>query len=239
MPAKKVLEKRYGTRTVLWKEIYKKTPSWKKIAKVLCRCDCWTKKYVQRRHLLSWASTNCGCLKTERITRIAKEHAKHGMEWTIPYKKYMSAKARCTNKNNDSYCRYWGRGIKMLRSDFSEFWKDMWESYLEHVKQYWEKNTTIERIDVDWDYCKENCRRATWAEQFENMSVNHPVSYKWKQFPTIAKLCRETWTKYWLVRDRIKWGRTVEEAVDLPLWTIRHVKNTKRQDNKPSSCHTT
>lgn len=44
----------------------------------------------------------------------------------------------------------------------------MYESYLDHVAKFWEKETTIDRIDPSWDYCKENCRRATIKEQWYN-----------------------------------------------------------------------
>jgi hypothetical protein len=44
----------------------------------------------------------------------------------------------------------------------------MYESYLNHVEQYWEKETTIDRIDVNYHYCKENCKRSTRKEQRQN-----------------------------------------------------------------------
>lgn len=209
----------YWYRTALGEYYYKTMPSWKRVLMEKCRCKCWIEKYVQRQHLLSWASTGCGCERDRKTWERAKiQNRIHGMEWTIPYKKFLSAKARCTNPSNDSYYRYGGRWIKMIWKDFAEFWKDMWPSYYKHVEEHWEENTTLERIDVNWNYCKENCRRATWQEQYENKSDNHNVVYKWKLYPTIAKLCRETWTKLQLVRDRIKAGRTVEDAVDAPLW---------------------
>lgn len=223
MWVKRVLEKTYWTWTVLGNEIYHTTPSWRKIPMVLCKCECWVEKYVQRSHLLSWSSKNCGCLNVKRFIEMAKESI-HGMEWTIPYKKYMAARARCNNPKNDSYYRYWWRGIKFEWENFVDFWNDMWPSYYEHIKEYWEKNTTLDRIDVNWNYCKENCRWATWKEQYNNMSTNHGVSYKWQRFPTISELCRFTWKKYGLVRDRIRWGWSIEDAVDLPLWYKRNVK---------------
>lgn len=48
----------------------------------------------------------------------------------------------------------------------------MGKSYISHVCEYWEKDTTIDRIDVDWDYCKNNCKRSTMKEQQNNRSNN-------------------------------------------------------------------
>ena len=45
----------------------------------------------------------------------------------------------------------------------------MYESYLEHIKKFGKKNTTIDRIDNDGNYCKENCHWATAKEQSLNV----------------------------------------------------------------------
>ena len=233
---KKNLEKKYGTWTVLWKEIYHVMPSWRKVSMVLCKCECWTEKYVQRQHLLNWSSKNCWCLKKQRfadITRIT--NTKHWMEWSQPYRKFMSAKARCENPHNASYYRYGWRWIKMVRKDFKEFRDDMKESYYEHVKRYWKDNTTIDRIDVNWNYCKDNCRWATWDEQCNNMSTNHSVVYKWKTYPSISRLAAAKWVSYWLIRDRIRRWWSVEDAVDLPKCTDTHVKRKTYKIQQASS----
>lgn len=228
---RKPLEKRYWTRTVLWDEIVETTPKKKKIYKTLCRCDCGVEKYVQRQHLLNWCSKNCWCLKQKRFSDLAKQYStKHWMEWTIPYRKFMSAKARCENPNNDSYYRYWWRWIKMLRKNFEEFWQDMWDSYNEHIKTHWIKNTTLDRIDVNWHYCKENCRWATRLQQYNNMTNNHKVVYKWKSYPSISELCRQTWKKYQLVRDRIRYWWDVDEAIDLDLCKNSHDHNKIKRE---------
>ena len=228
---KKPLENRYWLWTVLWKEDYHVTPSWRKILMVLCRCDCWIERFVQRQHLLSWASTNCGCDKAIKFGEMAKiTSRKHGMEWTIPYKKFMSAKARCTDPNNHSYYRYWWRWIKVIWKDFDEFWKDMWDAYYKHVKEYWVNNTTLDRIDYNWNYCKENCRWATWEIQYNNMSTNHKVTYKWKNYNSIAELAKEKWIKYWLLRDRIRYWWSVDDAINLPKWAVRNVKKKGRKE---------
>ncbi len=74
--------------------------------------------------------------------------------------------SRCTNPNNKSYKHYGGRGIKVCErwKDFSKFKEDLYDSYIEHVKIYGEKNTTLDRIDVNGDYTMDNVRWATLSE---------------------------------------------------------------------------
>ena len=100
-------------------------------------------------------------------------------------------KARCTEECRRWYHNYGGRWIKVLWKSFEEFRDDMYESYLEHIKEYWEKETTIDRIDVDWNYCKENCRRATLKEQANNKQK--------KEWPTL--LADELWISRSIVRN--------------------------------------
>ncbi len=203
-----------------WEQFWLRTALWEserrwRLRYDKCQCECWTIKFVHHDHLIHWRTTNCWCKTRERCFIMWKNNTKHWMEWTIPYKKYMSAKWRCNDKNNDSYYRYWWRWIKMERESFDDFWKDMWESYYKHVEKYWEKDTTLDRINVDWNYCKENCRRATWEEQYNNMSTNHKVTYMWKRYPSISMLCKDTKTKYQLVRDRIRLWWSVEDAINI------------------------
>lgn len=70
-------------------------------------------------------------------------------------------KYRCDNKNSKQYLDYGGRGISYdpSWSLFSNFVKDMGERPEGH---------TLDRIDNDSSYCKENCRWATRKQQSLN-----------------------------------------------------------------------
>jgi len=193
---------------------YRYTPKWRELIMQEVQCMCWVKRYTQRQHLRSWLSTNCGCRKTERITAIAKRNTKHWMEGSLVYKKFMSAKARCNDKNNDSYKRYGLRWIKMEWKDFSEFWKDMRESYYDHVNKYWEKETTIERINVNWNYSKENCTWATWEEQTNNKVNTKKYKYKWDEL-TISQFAKKYWfTRRFLYERIYKWGWSIKDSIE-------------------------
>lgn len=53
---------------------------------------------------------------------------------------------------------------------FDNFYNDMYQSYCNHVDKHGEKNTTIERVDRNDNYYKENCIWATSLIQANNRS---------------------------------------------------------------------
>lgn len=150
---------------------------------VKCRCKCGKIKIIRLSFLINGHTKSCGCLQKKTAT-------KHWMKWTRFYGLYYNIYQRCNNKIHKSYMYYWGRWIECLWKSFEEFKNDMYESYLKHVEEYWEKNTTIDRIDNDWNYCKDNCRWVTFIENNNNKSNNIIVEYNNKK-QTLAEWGRE------------------------------------------------
>lgn len=90
------------------------------------------------------------------------------------YNSWHSMKVRCTNPNQNRHEYYIDKGITYDSAweDYSNFKNDMYESYCMHAKRYGINNTTLDRIDPDKSYCKDNCRWATYKEQANNTTKN-------------------------------------------------------------------
>ena len=101
------------------------------------------------------------------------------------YKTWNSIKYRCYNENSQHYKYYGARGIRM-----SDEWLDL-ETFSKDMGEKPSKLHTVERDDVDGNYCKENCRWATWHEQQANKRNNNKivgVRYNKKSNRWVARL---------------------------------------------------
>lgn len=136
-----------------------------------CKCDCWNELCVSSSNIKRFNT----CFKCPRLWII-----KHLLSNTRINIIYAHMRCRCNNIKNKDYKNYWWRWIKCLRKTFNEFLDDMYDSYLEHAKEFWEKNTTIDRIDNNGNYCKENCRWVTKKEQSNNKRNTIYITYNWE-----------------------------------------------------------
>lgn len=128
----------------------------------------------------------------------------HGEAKSRFYVIFSDIKARCENENCQNYKDYGGRGIVCEWPNFESFRDDMKEGYAETL--------TIERDDVNGNYCKSNCRWATMAEQGRNKR-NTPRY----NGVSLAQYCEENNINYSMVSARIyklKWS--INDAVNTP-----------------------
>lgn len=151
-----------------------------------CKCECWNIKDIQMAHLRCWKTISCWCYAKEMqikqwkksVLKMIETLTTHWMSKTRLYRIYKNLNNRCNYKKHTEF-KYWGwRWIKNEWGSFEDFKNDMYKDYLKHEKKYWTKQTTIDRIDVNWNYCKENCRWATIKQQSNNKRCKNGKSIK-------------------------------------------------------------
>ena len=121
-------------------------------------------------------------------------------------------KKRCLNENNERYHQYGGRGIKIC-----DEWLASFDNFAEWaLANGYSENLTLERIDVNGDYCPENCKWITLREQAFNKRDTKWVDYKGEHIQ-LKILCERLGVTYDTVHDRIyKRGWSVEDAIERP-----------------------
>lgn len=196
----------YAVWDKIWKlTIVEKQYRWRMVTRK-CICECGNATY-KRSNVLNRDGENAICPK---CTHKKIREDKHICDKRF-YKIYQGLKSRCWKHKNY-------KNVKCKWSTYEEFYNDMYESYVEHVKKYGEKQTTIDRIDNNWDYCKENCRWATYQEQLDNRKNTVWLEYNWETH-TVVQWCKILWVKEDMLRTRISKWIPISYTVEHP-WRI-------------------
>lgn len=150
----------------------------------LCECDCekHTRVKVTAMHLASGHTTSCGCesarLSAERLAQRDRDRAKHGLYNTRIYKIWVGMIDRCYNPNCSHYQNYGGRGIKIC----SEWYNPNNPLSADNLRNFWNwaimngyrDDLSIDRNNVDGDYCPENC---SWESAINQMNNTRSIKY--------------------------------------------------------------
>ena len=122
---------------------------------------------------------------------------KHGLAMTQTYHAWQAMKTRCYNKNFHAYPNYGARGITVCErwlASFENFYEDMGEKPC---------GKSLDRINNDKGYSKENCRWATNEEQQRNRRWAKLLTYKGVTKP-IAEWAEITGIPYRTILGRLK-----------------------------------
>jgi hypothetical protein len=127
---------------------------------------------------------NCrSCSSKGNKRRLLGDSYDENLYGTHLYRVWSNMKNRCNNCKSNDYKRYGGRGIKVCEewNSFRNFFNDMGDSCKEEL--------TLDRINNNGNYCKENCRWATAKEQALNTrNIDRAKKYK---FNGISKTIKE------------------------------------------------
>lgn len=158
--------------------------------------------------------------------------AKGYFKWRNPtstkeYFAWRDMRRRCRDPKDASYASYGGRGISVCSE---------WESYDQFYEDMGEcpEGLTLDRIDVNGNYSKENCRWATWKEQHNNQRRNVIVATG----ETLSEYCERTGAKYSRLAKRHSKYKMSGEKLLTPysLVNLREVKHGTRSGYEASKC---
>ena len=141
----------------------------------LCKCSCGNTFTTTGQKLKTGHTQSCGKCNHKRDHKIMNRKVDSRI-----YSIWLDIKTRCCNINSKNYKNYGARGITVCdswKNSFDNFYNDMYKSYQEHVDKFGEKQTTIDRIDVNGNYELDNCRWATLKEQANNKTNTLFVTY--------------------------------------------------------------
>lgn len=166
-----------------------------------CRCSCGNEKILPTTKIINKRVKSCGC-----------KRGIHNMTGTRFYGIWNAMKQRCNNPNNCEYKNYGGRGISYdpKWEDFLGFYCDMYVDYSIHSEIHGETRTSIDRIDPNKNYCKENCTWATPLEQSNNQRRNLLLTID-NQTKTFAEWCRYYNKPYGVTLKKYHKGFPIED----------------------------
>ena len=171
---------------------------------VLCVCDCGTERVVPLGNLKSNHTRSCGCLARESV-RV--QNVTHGGTGTRLYGIWANMLNRTKNPDASDYSRYGGRGITVC---------DEWRSFATFRawadSHGYKPDLSIERIDVNGNYCPDNCEWIPPLHQAWNRRDSFLVTIG-GETKCLAQWARHYGANYKAVWQRIADGMPPFEAL--------------------------
>lgn len=171
----------------------------------VCRCDCGNIVELSYCHVITGHTRSCGCLKKEIVA--SGTNTRHGECYSRLNETWRRMRTRCRNQKEKDYG---GRGISVCPE---------WEDYKTFAKWAMENgysdDLSIDRIDVNGNYCPENCRWVNQTRQNRNKRKTVYLTHNGETKP-LADWCDEYHIKYATAAKRMRAGYP-SEAILSPI----------------------
>lgn len=168
-----------------------------------CLCECGNTVIVSASSLRSGNTKSCGCYKRD-IDRLV--NTTHGESKTKLYHIWSSIKDRCYNVHAKSYKDYGERGITMC-----DEWLNSYESFRDWAIEHgYEDGLSIERVDVNSNYCPANCTWIPLSKQCDNKRTTIYITIGDETKP-LKKWCDTYDVKYSTALYRYHKGYSINE----------------------------
>lgn len=174
-----------------------------------CRCDCGNEIVTIAGNVKQGLSKSCGCVAAKKAS---ERLTKHGMSRTRLANTFANMKSRCYNPKDKFYKDWGGRGIKI----YDEWLSDRTKFYEWAMSNGYKEDLSIERIDVNGDYCPENCCWIPVRQQAWNRRNSRMFTYNGER-KCLSEWCKVLNVDERVVRARISRGASFEEAITAPV----------------------
>ncbi len=142
-----------------------------------CLCDCGNTKIIRGFFLKNGETKSCGCLVINQLKDISTTHGVSGHKL---YKILEGIKARCYNKNVQSYKRYGAVGVTVCQE-----WLDDPRKFIQWaLDSGWEKGLQIDKDIIPQKlgiteriYSPEMCSVVTAEKNTNNRKSNHYLTH--------------------------------------------------------------
>lgn len=208
--------KQFGYLTVV-----KRAPNHGNYAMWECACKCGNTTIVRTSSLKNGHTKSCGCLNKEIVR---ETFTKHGLYQHRIYSIYQHMIERCYHENVHEYKNYGQRGITVCDS-----WRNSFEAFSEWAfSNGYSDELTLDRIDVNGNYCPENCRWTTTKIQGNNRRNNRILEFNGESH-TMSEWADKLGFSYNLVDSRIFRGWSVERTLTTPCLVNYRRPNVSRR----------
>ena len=145
--------------------------------------------------------------------KVREANTTHGMRYLKVYGVWSEMKQRCDNQNSRYYYNYGGRGIS---------YDPRWKFFKNFIKDMGipPKGHSLDRIDNNGNYCKDNCK---WSTRFEQMNNTRQTNFFTSRGKTLSSI---EWSKILNISNKTLNRRKADG------WTDEQIVNTPKNKNK-------